>query len=83
MNAHGGVAAAHHVIPGHKRAAPIGRGSVSVHVAQHRPKPHQRSDTYLIALDMKTGRLVWDTELGDRKAGIQLTGGPVAAKGKS
>ena len=31
---------------------------------------------------MKTGRLVWDTELGDRKAGIQLAGGPVAAKGK-
>jgi len=40
------------------------------------------SDTHLIALDMKTGRLVWDTELGDRKTGMQLTGGPVAAKGK-
>ena len=40
------------------------------------------SDTHLIALDMKTGRLVWDTELGDRKTGMQLTGGPIAAKGK-
>jgi hypothetical protein len=50
---------------------------------QHRPKPHQRSDTHLIALDMKTVRLVWDTELGDRKAGIQLTGGPLRRRAKS
>src|SRR5215469_12027140 len=40
------------------------------------------SDTHLIALDMKSGRLVWDTELADRKTGMQLTGGPIAAKGK-
>jgi alcohol dehydrogenase (cytochrome c) len=40
------------------------------------------SDTHLIALEMKTGRLVWDTALGDRKSGMQLTGGPIAAKGK-
>src|ERR1019366_4756073 len=39
------------------------------------------SDTHLIALDMKTGRLVWDTPVGDSK-GMQLTGGPIAAKGK-
>jgi hypothetical protein len=28
---------------------------------------------------MKTGRLVWDTELGDHKTGMQLTGEPIAA----
>lgn len=40
------------------------------------------SDTHLIALDMKTGRLVWDVPLGDRKSGMQLTGGSIGAKGK-
>jgi alcohol dehydrogenase (cytochrome c) len=40
------------------------------------------SDVHLIALDVKTGKLVWDTELGDHKIGMQLTGGPIAAKGK-
>ena len=40
------------------------------------------SDTHLIALDVKTGKLVWDTTLGDPKIGMQLTGGPIAAKGK-
>ena len=40
------------------------------------------SDTHLIALDAKTGKLVWDTALGDPKSGMALTGGPIAAKGK-
>src|SRR5579871_2211740 len=40
------------------------------------------SDTHLIALDVKTGKLVWDTRIGDSRTGIALTGGPIAAKGK-
>jgi alcohol dehydrogenase (cytochrome c) len=40
------------------------------------------SDTHLIALDVKTGNVVWDTRIGDPKTGMQLTGGPIAAKGK-
>ena len=34
------------------------------------------------ALDMKTGRVVWDTPIGDPKSGMALTGGPIAARGK-
>src|SRR5581483_8307943 len=40
------------------------------------------SDVHLLALDAKTGKLVWDKALGDPKTGMQLTGGPLAAKGK-
>jgi alcohol dehydrogenase (cytochrome c) len=40
------------------------------------------SDTHVIALDFRTGRLVWDTPIGDRAQGMQTTGGPLVAKGK-
>lgn len=39
------------------------------------------SDAHLIALDVKTGKLVWDHEVGDFTK-LQMTGGPLAAKGK-
>ena len=40
------------------------------------------SDVHLLALDVKTGKLIWDKTLGDSKTGMGLTGGPLLAKGK-
>ena len=40
------------------------------------------SDTHIVALDAKTGRVIWDTEVGDPKAGYRMTGGPLIARGK-
>jgi alcohol dehydrogenase (cytochrome c) len=40
------------------------------------------SDVHLLALDVKTGKLIWDKTLGDSKTGMQLTGGALLAKGK-
>ena len=40
------------------------------------------SDTHVVALDVKTGHVVWDQVVGDREDGLRLTGGPLVAKGK-
>jgi alcohol dehydrogenase (cytochrome c) len=42
------------------------------------------SDVHVVALDAKTGKVVWDHELLDYKGpgGARLTGGPLVAKGK-
>jgi alcohol dehydrogenase (cytochrome c) len=40
------------------------------------------SDVHVVALDAKTGRVVWDTAIADRKAGYGLSGGVTVAKGK-
>jgi alcohol dehydrogenase (cytochrome c) len=40
------------------------------------------SDTHMIALDVKTGRVIWDKAIGTRASGMQITGGPLVAKGK-
>ena len=40
------------------------------------------SDTHVVALDVKTGSVIWDQAVGDLKAGYRLTGGPLVAKGK-
>ncbi|MEO8096955.1 MAG: PQQ-binding-like beta-propeller repeat protein [Acidobacteriota bacterium] len=40
------------------------------------------SDTHLIALEAKTGKVLWDKAIGTRADGMQLTGGPLVAKGK-
>jgi alcohol dehydrogenase (cytochrome c) len=40
------------------------------------------SDDHVVALDVKTGTVVWDSPVADYKAGWQVTGGPVIAKGK-
>ena len=40
------------------------------------------SDDHLVALDVKTGNVVWDSPLADYKKGYQETGGPLVAKGK-
>jgi alcohol dehydrogenase (cytochrome c) len=40
------------------------------------------SDVHEIALDAKTGRLIWDQPIGSTDAGFSLSGGPLVAKGK-
>ena len=40
------------------------------------------SDVHLIALDVKTGKVDWDREIGDYSKGFRVTGGPLVAKGK-
>jgi alcohol dehydrogenase (cytochrome c) len=40
------------------------------------------SDVHEIALDVKTGRLVWDQPIGSPEGGFTLSGGPLVAKGK-
>ena len=40
------------------------------------------SDVHMVALDIKTGRVIWDHALADSKGGYNLTGGPLVAKGK-
>jgi alcohol dehydrogenase (cytochrome c) len=40
-------------------------------------------DAHLIAFDARTGKIVWDTTIGDRSKGeYQNTSGPIAVKGK-
>lgn len=41
-----------------------------------------RLDAHLMALDQKTGAVVWDVELGDPAAGYSLTGAPRYYNGK-
>jgi len=40
------------------------------------------SDTHIVALNVRTGSVVWDTEIGDPAKGYTMTGGPMVAKGK-
>ena len=40
------------------------------------------SDMHMVALDMKTGKAVWDHSIGDSKGGAGMTAGPLYAKGK-
>jgi alcohol dehydrogenase (cytochrome c) len=40
------------------------------------------SDVHMVALDVKTGNVLWDQEIAERKGGFGLTGGPLVAKGK-
>ena len=40
------------------------------------------SDVHVVALDARTGRVVWDTAIADQKQGYGLTGGVTVAKGK-
>jgi alcohol dehydrogenase (cytochrome c) len=40
------------------------------------------SDDHLVALDAKTGAVIWDSSVADYKKGFQVTGGPLVAKGK-
>ena len=40
------------------------------------------SDAHVIALDVKTGAVAWDTVVGDLAAGFNMTGGVLLARGK-
>ena len=40
------------------------------------------SDDHIVALDVKTGAVVWDSALADYTKGFQTTGGPLVARGK-
>jgi alcohol dehydrogenase (cytochrome c) len=40
------------------------------------------SDDHIVALDVRTGDVVWDSALADYTKGYQTTGGPLVAKGK-
>jgi alcohol dehydrogenase (cytochrome c) len=39
-------------------------------------------DAHIIALDARTGKLVWDTKVADSKLGYGYTSGPIVARGK-
>ena len=39
------------------------------------------SDTHVVALDVKTGAVVWDHAVADRAKGYNMSGGPLIAKG--
>jgi alcohol dehydrogenase (cytochrome c) len=41
------------------------------------------SDTHVVALDTKTGKVAWDRRIADGKAGYRLSGGVTVAKGKA
>jgi len=40
------------------------------------------SDVHVVALDAKTGRVVWDQAIADPARGYRMTGGPLVARGK-
>jgi alcohol dehydrogenase (cytochrome c) len=40
------------------------------------------SDAHIVALDVKTGGVIWDQAVADPKAGYRMTGGPLVARGK-
>ncbi len=40
------------------------------------------SDDHVVALDVKTGSVIWDSALADYTKGFQTTGGPLVAKGR-
>jgi len=40
------------------------------------------SDVHVVALDVRTGSVIWDSPIADYKAGWRLTGGPLVAQGK-
>lgn len=40
------------------------------------------SDAHVVALDVKTGKVIWDQEIADPKKGYRMTGGTLVARGK-
>ena len=40
------------------------------------------NDAHIIALDARSGRVVWDTAVADPKLGYEYTSGPIVARGK-
>ena len=40
------------------------------------------NDAHIVAVNARTGKLVWDTKMADDKLGYQYTAGPIVARGK-
>jgi alcohol dehydrogenase (cytochrome c) len=40
------------------------------------------SDAHIVAVDARTGKLVWDTQVADSKLGYAYTSGPIVVRGK-
>src|SRR5262245_11860597 len=40
------------------------------------------NEAHIVALDAKTGKLVWDTAVADPKLGYEYTAGPIVVRGK-
>jgi alcohol dehydrogenase (cytochrome c) len=40
------------------------------------------NDAHIVALDARTGKLVWDTKVADSKLGYEYTSGPIVVRGK-
>ena len=40
------------------------------------------SDAHMVALAVKTGEVIWDSDVGDPEGRIRMTGGPLVARGK-
>ena len=40
------------------------------------------ADAHVVALDARTGKVIWDTAVADYRQGYTFTGGPIAANGK-
>ena len=40
------------------------------------------ADAHVVALDARTGKVIWDTAIADYRQGYTFTGGPIAANGK-
>ena len=40
------------------------------------------SDAHVVALDVKTGDVIWDQPVGDLEVGLRMTGGTLVARGK-
>jgi len=40
------------------------------------------NDAHIVAVDARTGKLVWDTQVADSKLGYEYTSGPIVVRGK-
>jgi alcohol dehydrogenase (cytochrome c) len=59
------------------------RASVKRNISIYEDKIYvPTSDVHVVALDYKTGKVIWDHAVADYTAGIRMTGGPLVAKGK-
>ena len=58
-------------------------GSVQRNVAIYGDKIFATTnDAHIVAVDARTGKLVWDTEVADAQLGYEYTSGPIVVRGK-
>jgi len=60
------------------RGAPINRGAATIYNGKLFRVTY---DNHLLALDMKTGQVVWNQKFAERKDGYYSTGAPIVANG--